>query len=317
MPVHGVDDLLTSRGIVLFAKDQQPIVLCAVDFTGIANASHDAWREALAKAADTTPERVAVHCLHQHDAPEIDGGTDALLAAQGMGGATYNVKHAQEALDKTAAAVAEAVKHPQTVTHVGFGKAEVVDVASNRRVLGPDGKVKWIRWSATKDPEARAQPVGTIDPLVRAISFWNGDQPVAVLTYYTTHPQSYYGAGQVTWDFRASRGRCANAVPGVAWIHFNGASERDCGKNSTMAIREPSRACGQARRTEQAAFANYGEATADRERRRCGRRSMRVAAALEISEDHERPARGRRRTPASSQARGERTRVDRALQRGT
>lgn len=225
MSMRGVDDPLTSRGLVILARGQQPIVLCAVDYTGIANAAHDAWREALAKAARTDPDRVAVHCLHQHDAPEVDAGAEKLLAAHGLSGSTYNVKAAQEALDKTADAVAEAIKHPHAVDGVGFGKAEVVDVASNRRVLGPDGKVKWIRWSATKDPEARAQPVGTIDPLARAVSFWNGDKPVAVITYYTTHPQSYYGAGQVTWDFPGiARKMCEDAAPGVAWIHFNGAS---------------------------------------------------------------------------------------------
>ncbi|MBM3290673.1 MAG: hypothetical protein FJY92_11025, partial [Candidatus Hydrogenedentes bacterium] len=95
--VRGVDDPLTARGIVIFANGQQPIVLCAVDFTGIANAAHDQWRETLAKAANTTPDRVAVHCLHQHDAPEVDAGAEALLAAQGMGGSTYSVKHAQDA----------------------------------------------------------------------------------------------------------------------------------------------------------------------------------------------------------------------------
>lgn len=225
MPVRGVDDPLTSRGVVILPSGQPPIVLCAVDFTGIANASHDIWREALANAAGTTPDRVAVHCLHQHDAPIVDASSEALLEKHGLGGSVCNMEHAKDALDKTAVAVTDALKNPRAVTHIGFGKAEVVDVASNRRVLGPDGMVKWIRWSATKDPEARAQPVGTIDPLARAISFWDGDTPVAVITYYTTHPQSYYGFGQVTWDFPGiARKMCEDANPGIAWIHFNGAS---------------------------------------------------------------------------------------------
>ncbi|MCC6798220.1 MAG: hypothetical protein IT366_24115 [Candidatus Hydrogenedentes bacterium] len=225
VPVRGVDDPLTARGVIILPEGQQPIVLCALDVVGIANASHDIWRETLAKTANTTPDRVAVHCLHQHDAPEFDASTEEILAANGMSGSGFNVAHAQEALEKTSAAIAETIKSPQPITQVGFGKAEVIDVASNRRVLGPDGKVKWIRWSATKDPEARAQPVGTIDPLVRAVSFWNGDKPVAVITYYATHPQSYYGFGQVTWDFPGiARKMCEDEFPGVAWIHFNGAS---------------------------------------------------------------------------------------------
>jgi hypothetical protein len=224
MPVRGVDDPLTSRGIVILPRDQAAIVLCAVDYTGIANRSHDVWRAALAEAAQTSPDRVAVHCLHQHDAPELDDSSEALLASQGMSGVLFNVEFAREAMQRTARAVAEAIQASRPITGVGFGQAEVIDVASNRRVLGPDGKVKWIRWSATTDAEARAQPVGAIDPLVRAVSFWDGDTPVAVLTYYATHPQSYYGGGQVSWDFPGmARRQCEESSPGVAWIHFNGA----------------------------------------------------------------------------------------------
>src|SRR3954452_16005931 len=66
-PVRRVDDLtLRCRGIVILGAEQ-PIVLCAVDWIGIANGGHDAFRAELAKAAGTVPERVAVHTLHQHD----------------------------------------------------------------------------------------------------------------------------------------------------------------------------------------------------------------------------------------------------------
>jgi len=42
-PVKRVDELtLRCRGIVMKGKDA-PIVLCAVDFLGIANEAHDAW----------------------------------------------------------------------------------------------------------------------------------------------------------------------------------------------------------------------------------------------------------------------------------
>ena len=47
-------------------------------------------------------------------------------------------------------------------------------MASNRRILGPDGKVKYVRYTACKDPEIRDMPVGTIDPMLKMISFWDG-----------------------------------------------------------------------------------------------------------------------------------------------
>ena len=71
-PVTNKWDLgLRARGIVLMGPEQ-PIVLCAVDWIGIANEGHDAFRDAIAQAAGTTRERVAVHALHQHDAPDCD-----------------------------------------------------------------------------------------------------------------------------------------------------------------------------------------------------------------------------------------------------
>src|SRR5436853_6826821 len=69
-PVTNKWDLgLRARGIVLLGAGQ-PIVLCAVDWIGLANESYDAFCEGLAQAAGTIPNRVAVHTLHQHDAPD-------------------------------------------------------------------------------------------------------------------------------------------------------------------------------------------------------------------------------------------------------
>ena len=69
-PAGEIVDPLSCRGIVLLVEPR-PIVLCAVDWVGIGNGGYDAWRSALAEAAGTTADRVAVHCLHQHDAPGV------------------------------------------------------------------------------------------------------------------------------------------------------------------------------------------------------------------------------------------------------
>ena len=83
-PVVRVDELsLRCRGIVLIGQGP-PIVLCAVDWIGIANAAHDAFRERLAQAAGTTPQRVAVHTVHQHDAPGCDFTVERLLKDGGV-----------------------------------------------------------------------------------------------------------------------------------------------------------------------------------------------------------------------------------------
>jgi hypothetical protein len=222
-PAREIVDPLSARGIILLTGEK-PIVLCALDWVGIGNGGHDAFREALAKAAGTTRERVAVHCLHQHDAPGCDFGADDVLKPHGLGGKLFDPVFARTAIRRTAQAVAEAVRKPHTVTHVGFGKAKVEQVASNRRVPGPDGKVKYVRYSATKDPKIRAEPEGLIDPYVQVLGFYDGDRPLALLTYYATHPQSHYGKGGVSWDFPGlARGLRETELPGVAHIHFNGA----------------------------------------------------------------------------------------------
>jgi hypothetical protein len=68
---------------VLTGKER-PIVLCAVDWIGIANDCHSHFREELARAAGTTRERVAVHALHQHDAPTCHFTADALAEQHGI-----------------------------------------------------------------------------------------------------------------------------------------------------------------------------------------------------------------------------------------
>src|SRR5262249_17533484 len=98
-------------------------------------------------------------------------------------------------------------------------------VASNRRVLGPDGKVKYVRYSATNDAEIRAAPEGTIDPTLRALAFYQEGRtaPLARFYYYTTHPMSYYGDGRVTSDSVGwARKKRDEAEPDTMHIYFTG-----------------------------------------------------------------------------------------------
>lgn len=223
-PTRKIEDPLFARGIVLFA-DGKPVVLCAVDWIGIANGGQDVWREKLAVAAGTSADRVAVHTLHQHDGPRNDFTASAVLAEQGLTGRSFDDAFARSVIEKTADAIRTAVKSPQPVTHLGVGRAKVEKVASNRRILDPHGKVKIVRYSSSKIPEAIAAPEGVIDPWLRSLTFYNEDEPLVVLTYYATHPQSYYGKGDVTSEFVGiGRAKREKATDGLLHVHFNGAS---------------------------------------------------------------------------------------------
>jgi len=222
-PVMEITTPLTARGVVLLGAGK-PIVLCAFDWVGIGNGSYDQFRAALAKGVGTTPDRVALHTLHQHDAPGSDFITERLLVKEGLGKQFSNADFDAQVMQRIAAAARLSLAKAQPLTHFSTGSARVEKVASNRRILGPDGKVAIRRMSKSTKPAAQAAPEGTIDPLVRLVAFWNGKQPLVVMSYYATHPQSYYGQGLVNWDFVGiARQLREKALPGVPHIHFNGA----------------------------------------------------------------------------------------------
>lgn len=222
-PTKGVETPLSCRGIVL-AGAGKPIVLCAVDWIGISNGGQTVFRERLAEAAGTEPQRVAVHTLHQHDAPRCDFAIDEILRPYGLGGAGFDPDFAKDVIRRAADAVRSALKNAKPVTHLGVGSAVVENVASNRRILGPDGKVQYTRWTACKDPKIREFPAGTIDPELKLIAFWDGDEPIAALTYYATHPQSYYRTCLANPDFPGLARNARQQETGVPHIHFTGAA---------------------------------------------------------------------------------------------
>ena len=243
-----IEDPLTARGIVLLGAGK-PIVLCAVDWIGIANGGHDVWRESLARAVGTSVDRVSVHVLHQHDGVRCDFSSEELLAPQGLAGKRFDVPFVRKTIANAAAAARAALDKAQPVTHLGVGQARVEKVASNRRILGPDGRVAIARSSSYRIPEpilsrlsaeakrqgyelsaarveeALAAPEGVIDPLLKMLTFFNEERPLVSLSYYATHPQSYFGKGDVTSEFVGlARAEHERAHGGLPLVHFNGAS---------------------------------------------------------------------------------------------
>lgn len=222
--LKGTWDLaLRAKGIVLMGSGL-PIVLCCVDWIGIANEGHDEFRKSLALAAGTTIERVAVQTLHQHDAPTCDFGAEEYLLKNGLNPIGFRSSFQREVIRRLSAALKNSLDDAKAVTHFGYGTAEVEKLASNRRILGPDGKILYTRTSATKDSIIRNVPEGLIDPQVSLISFWNKEIPLAVLSYYAVHPQSYYRTGISNPDIPGiARFFRQLELPDVPHILFNGA----------------------------------------------------------------------------------------------
>ncbi|MEP6595710.1 MAG: hypothetical protein ABJA71_07170 [Ginsengibacter sp.] len=220
---RSIVDPLSARGMIIFIDDQKPVVLCAVDWIGICNEGDDLWKKKLAEAAHTTIDRVSVHVLHQHDGVSCDFTMDKILKEYNIQPTQFDDSFLNKAIQNVADAVEVASTNPEEVTHIGFGEAKVEKVASNRRILGDSGKVTMIRWSSGNDSATMAAPEGLVDPWLKCISLWNNEKTLAVITYYATHPQSYYGKGDVTCEFIGiARNRREKSL-GLPHIHFNGA----------------------------------------------------------------------------------------------
>ena len=82
-PAAEIADPLFAKGFALFGAEK-PLVVCCVDWCEIRNEAHDRWRAALAEAAGTTPDRVLVSSVHQHDAPLADLEADRILRDRGL-----------------------------------------------------------------------------------------------------------------------------------------------------------------------------------------------------------------------------------------
>lgn len=223
-----VSERLSAHGVILASDDGAPIVLCALDWAELSNFEHRRWQEALARAAGTAPERVAVHCVHNHDAPWPDEEAQTLLDEQGRPDVIMHRAWCRAIRDTVASAAGEAASRLEPVDHLRFGRARVTELASNRRPLGPDGKVVGVRWTRCTDAAIRALPEGTIDPWLQTVSFWQGARKLVALHYYAIHPTSHDGEGIVTTDFAGIARDRLIAEEGVPHIYFTG-----CGGNIT------------------------------------------------------------------------------------
>ena len=198
-PAKSIRERLAARGIVLW-NPGQPIVLCAVDWCELRNDAYDRWRDAIAQAVGTSRERVLVHCLHQHDAPYADLEAQHLLSKHGLPNAMFDPEFHERVVQGVARAAADSQDRSQPVTHIGTGQSEVKNIACNRRVE-IDGKVSFDRGSFTSNLRIRDSATGQIDPMLKTLSFWNGGQALVAVSCYATHPMSYYGRGDVSYDF--------------------------------------------------------------------------------------------------------------------
>lgn len=168
-----IDDPLEAQDFVLIGLEK-PLVLLALNWCEVRNDAYDEWRDAIAKAAGTDRQRVLLSSLHQHDAAVTDSGSQDYPDQVGMQGEIYDREFQADCIRRVAETMTKLIQAASHVTHIGHGQAKVQHVGSSRKVVYPDGLIKFDRYSsAAGNIFLQETDEGDIDPLLRTISFWN------------------------------------------------------------------------------------------------------------------------------------------------
>jgi hypothetical protein len=212
---------LLVKGLVL-EDGTNRYVLCAFDWCLIGNDSEVNFRQTLARAAGTTPARVAVHCIHQHAAPCADEAADRLLDAAPQSPAHLSASFLGQLRERLANAAGEAVKHLETFDRLGLGQARVERVASARRLVDSSGQPLTRYSNGAKNKAMADAPEGDIDPMLKTITFARGNRPLVRLHFYATHPQTFCCDGRASADFVGEAREELEQAEGVPQIYFTG-----------------------------------------------------------------------------------------------
>ncbi len=220
-PAAKVEDPLWAKGVILDDGVSRS-VLCAVDWCGLAGSSLDLFRRRIAAAAGADPARVAVHTVHQHTAPYVDGDAYALLGRLRKPPLRMSDRFLDGVTARVAAAAASAARTLRPFDRIGTGTAVVDRVGSARRLHGPDRRIV-VRYSTSgKDPAMAAAPEGDIDPIIRTVTLAAGDAPMVRMHWYASHPQTFCCDGRVSADFAGAARETFERAEDVFQIYFTG-----------------------------------------------------------------------------------------------
>ncbi len=211
---------LLLKGIVLDDGSQR-VVIGAMDWCELRGGATDLFRNRIALAAGVPVTQVAIQTTHTHSAPLADIRAEQLLQKTEKPPRHLDIEWLAKAAGDAGRAVEIAVHNLQRFTHVGVGQAKVEQFASTRRVFGPDGKIQ-VRYSSKNTQALRDMPEGRIDPWLKTVTFYDGDEPLVRLHYYASHPQSYYGDGKAHPDTPGLARSYLENEEAVSQVYFTG-----------------------------------------------------------------------------------------------
>lgn len=217
-PLEQALDPLWAKGVVLESGGRR-LVLCTLDWCGLGGAAYRRLQRAVAEAAGGA--EVALHTVHQHAAPYVDGDAYAVLRRLPDPPLLYSEAGLDALAGKLGRAVRRSLEKLRPVEGIGVGQARVERVASARRVWDR-GKLV-VRYSTGgRDPYQAELPEGAVDPWLKTITFVAGDAPRARLHYYATHPQTFCCDGRASADFVGQARESLEREEGVFQLYFTG-----------------------------------------------------------------------------------------------
>lgn len=207
VPNDKVDSPIYVRGLVM-DDGQNRAVWAVADIIFYWGKAYHETRALLARAAQTTPPKVFLHAVHQHDSMRVALELNAYY--QRFNTVCIPPDYYQRVNRDLRQAVEQALRprggNWRTVSRVSTAERRVAGLASNRRMLDENGKCRAMRFSMCTDKNLKRKPTGRIDPLLRTVAFHGkGDRLVAAMHFYASHPMGAYQRNQVGAD-----------IPGVA-----------------------------------------------------------------------------------------------------
>ena len=226
-------DPLFAKGFVLLGP-AEPIVVVALDWCQCNNDSYDRWRDVLARGR--RDDARAGDAGHRAPARRADLRPDGPEAARPARPEGLQLRPAVSTSGRCSGPPrrcgSRSARPPRDPLRAS---ARPRSSGSPRTAAWstPDGRVHWGRGSSSGD--MYGAPEGEIDPWLKTISLWDGDEPVLAWSCYAVHPMSYYGRGGVSADFPGmARSRRQQDDPGVFQIYFTGcAGDTTAGKYNT------------------------------------------------------------------------------------
>jgi len=223
----GVRDPLSARGFIISCREA-PIVMVVFDWCELRNSAYHRMRQIIADKIGTSPDRVLVSTVHQHDSPMFDLYAEELLRKRGIMGLLCDPVYFDHTVHRVADAAKDAMHKLIPLTEIRIGEAIVEKVASNRRIPGNGVHLKaWRPSSLPCCSELMDEHEGLIDPYLKLLLLKSGNDIVVALNIYATHPISYYRTGMISADFCGDARRFMEAEhPETLVMYANG-----CGGN--------------------------------------------------------------------------------------